>query len=135
MLDGGTTVELTCTVSHDEPIAGSKAPCGTGRRPEGLTPSFASAPSELGAWFAEAAHLEAASVVAFRVLAEELAEHGAPDPLIEAATRAARDEARHAAQMTAVARRFGASVTDPIVSPRRRRRRSLPNPRDDAPPR
>ena len=121
LLDGGTTVQLTCTVSHDEPIAGSKAPCGTGRRPEGLEPCSSTASNEVGSWFADGAYLEAASVSAFRILAEELVLHDAPAHLIEASIRAARDEERHASMMTAMARRSGAAVSAPRHRPRRRR--------------
>ncbi|AKU99749.1 putative lipoprotein [Labilithrix luteola] len=80
-----------------------------GRRPDGfsVTP-MASAPS-VGAWFANAAQLEAASVHAFRILHDELLAHGAPERLAVAAERAARDEIRHAAMMRRLARRYGAS--------------------------
>lgn len=83
-----------------------------GRRPEGLV----SRPS--GGWFARAAHLEAASVEAFRVLARELALHEAPSSLIAEAERSARDEIRHAAMMTRLAMRFGERVEPPIVEHR-----------------
>ena len=46
--------------------------------------------------FERAAELEAASVLAFRRLARELAAHGAPSSLVERALAAARDEIRHA---------------------------------------
>src|SRR5207244_7659366 len=68
--------------------------------------------------FAEMARLEAASVVAFRTLARELAFHRAPKRLVRAAERAARDEIRHARAMTALARRHGVNVViDDIPSP------------------
>jgi hypothetical protein len=62
---------------------------------------------------AEAAWLEAASVDAFRVLRLELRAHSAPRRLLRAASRAARDERRHARAAGALARRF--DVTVPAV--------------------
>jgi hypothetical protein len=91
--------------------------CGFGRRPQG----FADAEhvtDDLGATFAEIARLEAASVIAFRTLARELAFHRAPKRLVRAAERAARDEIRHARAMSALARRHGARVVaDEIAAP------------------
>jgi hypothetical protein len=79
-----------------------------GRRPEGLCDvAGVWALSAAGAWFAEAARLEAASVSAFVRLGRELAAHGAPAELVAAAQRAAREEATHARAMRALARRYG----------------------------
>lgn len=83
-----------------------------GRRPAGLVSS------PTGGWFARAAHLEAASIQAFRVLARELALHDAPRTLIAEAERSARDEIRHAAIMTRLARRFGEEATPTRVEAR-----------------
>lgn len=81
-----------------------------GRRPEGLVTSAApGAAISLGAWLAEAAHLEAASVVAFRRLERELLALGAPHALVVAARRSRTDEIRHAREMALLARRFGAT--------------------------
>lgn len=84
--------------------------CGPapGRRPEGLEPSACSEADDLGAYFAESARLEAASVHAFERLAEELTLHGAPKRLVRAARRARADEVRHARTTRALAKRFGA---------------------------
>lgn len=80
-----------------------------GRRPDGFSAApMADVPS-VGAWFANAAQLEAASVHAFRILHDELIAHDAPERLAVAAERAARDEIRHAAMMRRLARRYGAS--------------------------
>jgi hypothetical protein len=88
-----------------------------GRRPEGFT-VVARIDSNVGRTFAEMARLEAASIVAFRTLARELAFHRAPRRLVRAAERAARDEIRHARAMTALARRHGAVVSvDEIATP------------------
>jgi hypothetical protein len=78
-----------------------------GRRPKGFRLP-ASGPGA-GGHFATLAHLEAASVHAFHTLARELRAHRAPRSLVQAATRAAGDEVRHARAMGALARRFGAS--------------------------
>ena len=69
----------------------------------------------LGAYFAEVARLEAASVDAFRILRDELRAHGAPKKLVRAAARAARDEVRHTRATGALARRFGARPRAPEV--------------------
>ena len=87
--------------------------CSAGRRPPGLV---APAPVEgdpVGQWLAAAAHLEAASVPAFVLLARDLVRHGAPPVLIRAALAAADDEVRHAAVMSGLARAYG--VTPPPV--------------------
>jgi hypothetical protein len=89
---------------------------GGGRRPAGLQ----SEPAEtagLGGYFAELAHLEAASINAFRMLRDELHLHGAPKRLVRAAGRAARDETRHARATAALARRFGANPVQARVAP------------------
>jgi hypothetical protein len=78
-----------------------------GRQPAGLAAGHAGGPSLLGRYFAEAARLEAASVDAFRILRKELVAHGAPRRLLRAASRAARDEVRHARTTGALARRWG----------------------------
>lgn len=86
-----------------------------GRRPEGLRPLPPVDAGAVGRWLAEVAALEAASVPAFRRLAEELRSHGAPEALVGAAVSAADDEVRHARQMAALARRYGADVVAPVV--------------------
>jgi hypothetical protein len=99
-------------------------PFGSGRRPAHLAaPRFERAPSAVGDYFARAAHLEAASIRAFRDLEAELAEHRAPKSLVRGAARAARDEVRHARAMSRLARRFGARTPRARVA--RRERRSL----------
>lgn len=84
---------------------------GIGRRPEGLVlPDAIHARTSIGALFAEMAHLEAASVVAFERLARELSAHGAPDALVRRARRAAADEVRHAAVASRWGEHFGGSA-------------------------
>jgi hypothetical protein len=89
---------------------------GSGRRPRGLAIARrARTTSPLGAWFARAAYLEAASVYAFRDLERSLATLGAPRRLRSAARTAANDETRHATVTRRLARRFGASPATPRV--------------------
>ncbi len=82
--------------------------CSAGRRPPGLRPATIAARADVGRWLAAAAHLEAASVPAFVLLARDLIVHRAPPALIQAALVAADDEVRHARVMTALARAHGA---------------------------
>jgi hypothetical protein len=83
--------------------------CVGGRRPAGLTScGDARTSSPLGRWLAGMAHLEAASVDAFRILADELDVHGAPRALAGAARVAAKDERRHARLMARLAIAAGA---------------------------
>ncbi len=79
-----------------------------GRRPPGLVRPRVAAFDPVAADLAEAAHLEAASVLAFQRLADELAALGAPRSLVERSRAAARDEVRHADVMARFARRAGA---------------------------
>lgn len=89
-----------------------------GRRPAGLNPAQEHGDGCVAAYLARAAHLEAASVLAFHSLAVELAAHDAPAQLIADCLEAAREEARHAATMTALARARGATPTDATMRPR-----------------
>ena len=97
---------------------------GVGRRPANLaapTVSDSEQTSALGRYFAQAAHLEAASVLAFDVLGEELTALGAPPALVRMAQRSARDEARHARVTARIARRFGGTPARVKSAPRARR--------------
>ena len=76
----------------------------TGRRPRGLaTADEVTGDDPVGRWLAEAAHLEAASIVAFEQLTTWLGDLGADASLVAQAQAAADDERRHARQMTALA--------------------------------
>jgi hypothetical protein len=90
--------------------ARDEGPCSEGRRPRGLrSKGRARKPrSNLGAYFAKASHLEAASVVAFAQLERELAALGAPRRILRALAKARNDEVRHARVTEKLARRFGA---------------------------
>ena len=83
---------------------------GVGRRHAGFEEprrACVAGASPLGEYFAQAAHLEAASVFAFRLLRNELATLGAPSSLVRMAERSARDEVRHTRVTARLARRFG----------------------------
>lgn len=88
-----------------------------GRRAPGLIERAAAGATVLGAWLAQVAQLEAASVRAFEVLHRELAHHGAPRRLLEQASAARRDEVRHARVMGALAARHGGRPCTPRVAP------------------
>ncbi len=93
--------------------------CAIGRRPAGLVSSGRSdCDQALGRFFAEAAHLEAASVPAFEQLRGELTRHGAPVALRDLALQAALEEVQHARVTSALARRFGAKPVPPALEPR-----------------
>ncbi len=91
-------------------------PCSIGRRPEGLRDARIAGRSALGTHLAQAAHLEAAAVVAFLELAFELEAHGAPESLVAAAQRAALDEVRHADTMGRLARMHGHQPVVPTAT-------------------
>ncbi|WAS93503.1 ferritin-like domain-containing protein [Nannocystis punicea] len=55
-------------------------------------------------------------MVAFAALADELARLGAPAELLDALAEAARDEQRHAARVTTLARRRGADIVTPTIA-------------------
>jgi hypothetical protein len=100
----------------------TRSGCAVGRRPAGLQPSAAAGNGQpLGAFLAECAHLEAASVPAFRRLTRELDRLGARR-LASFALRSAREEVRHAALMRGLAARYGAhSIPPRIAAPQRLR--------------
>ncbi len=87
----------------------------TGRRPLGLAELQPADGSPLGRYFASMAHLESASVRAFRDLEAWLALHRAPRRLRIAARRSAADERRHAGAAARLALRFGGKVSRPEV--------------------
>ncbi len=103
-LDGGPAVD--CTFGP---------PVNTcGRRPAALLASSGAwGAHPVGALFADASRLEAASIDAFRILARELASCGAPAGLVRRTERAAADEVRHAGVTAHLARRYGAEPIAP----------------------
>ncbi|NOU26615.1 MAG: ferritin-like domain-containing protein [Polyangiaceae bacterium] len=105
------TVKVRCAVAEDREVSTLSGCVVSGRRPEGLLDEAISGEhSALGAYFARAAHLEAAAVVAFEELAQDLWLLGAPTRLVARCHAAAREEVRHASLVGALARRFGAGV-------------------------
>jgi hypothetical protein len=99
-------------------IVDCSRPCpGGGRRPAGLAEASVEGACSLGSYFASMAHLEAASVVAFRRLERELRHHHAPARLVGAARRALRDEVRHARIMKSFAAQHGCTPA-PVCVPR-----------------
>ena len=122
---GGTSGWQRYTVSTDGVVtlkqdhAVTRAPtCISGRRPDGLVASTpAEGQSSLAAYFAQSAYLEAASVVAFERLADELTTLGAPTELVARARRSRDDEERHAEVMEGFVRRLGSTPLPLEVSP------------------
>lgn len=86
-----------------------------GRKPAGLEPANTNGGSCAGTYFATMAHLEAASVVAFERMADELRAHGAPEALVARALTAAADERRHARAIGALAAERGATVPEVVA--------------------
>ena len=83
--------------------------CAVGRMPDGLELPGTRA-AGVGGYLARMAALEAAAVIAFRNLHDELAAHGAPAGLLREVREAEADEVRHARSVGALARRRGADV-------------------------
>jgi hypothetical protein len=111
------TAEGALTEQRNEVIEYGNPNCAIGRRPPGLRTSGRSDCADaLGRFFAEAAHLEAASVPAFERLVDELTALGAPVALVERARLAALEEIDHARTTAALARRFEARVEAPSLS-------------------
>jgi hypothetical protein len=110
---------ITCVRTSPESVlcVTEPFPC-EGRRPAGLKHPAATSRTGFERYLTEAARLEAASIDAFRILRCELRAHGAPRRLLRAASRAARDERRHARIAEALARRFGAAP-EPVTVERR----------------
>ncbi len=88
-----------------------------GRRTDGLHPVEVDSFATVAGYFANAAHLEAAAVLAFDRLAVELRGHGAPPALLGRLRRAAREERRHVEIASALARRFGAEPLGASAEP------------------
>ena len=118
------TCAMTCSTTYPCSVASvaegfvtvnCQPGCAVGRRPSGLSGPSTCDTRAAGSYFADIAHLEAASVTAFRIMRDELRANGAPKRLVRAAARAARDEIRHARATGALARRFGAQPRQPVI--------------------
>lgn len=106
---------VTTSESH---LVNRPPTCIGGRRPEGLVAHEPRGDAgSLAEFFAASAHLEAASVVAFERLADELTTLGAPTELIARARQSGEDEARHAQMMETLLRREGGTPRAPVVRP------------------
>jgi rubrerythrin len=123
---GCWVVADTCAADVFVPDANLTVQCldciaGGGRRPAGLratrTPARRAARSRvksgkeqtgIGDYFGAMAFEEAAAVLAFQRMSEELRMHGAPASLARAAERATKEERRHAKTFRTLALRAGA---------------------------
>lgn len=95
--------------------------CVHGRRPAALASSRGTErETPIGSFFANAARLEAASVIAFAEIERELRTLQAPFGLLRRVRRARRDEIRHATQMARLAHRYGTPPLRPVAAPRPR---------------
>ncbi|MDQ3335483.1 MAG: hypothetical protein M4D80_09985 [Myxococcota bacterium] len=112
-------------IGPDVHVLHSKAAMGGhchGRRPPGFAMPTGDAPADpIARYYVAAAHLEAASVEAFDLLAAELAALGAPVALVERARAASVDEVRHAAFARARAVAAGATLEPTPIGTRRPR--------------
>ena len=106
--DAGSAPSVVCIV---------RGGCGTGRPPRGFVPRPASGPSALGRELARMAQLEAASVVAFEALHDDLARLGAPPSLLRSVRAAGCDEVRHARRVGREAERRAVAVPLAVVAP------------------
>lgn len=107
-------------VLEDERYSIDRNTC-VGRRPDGFEPAEGEALEPCAEYWSTTAHLEAAAVEAFEVLAWELERFGAPQNLVERALRAADEEREHTVSTRSVARQFGGVFVSPQPAPRRER--------------
>ena len=111
------------TVTETKLVKEGNPNCAIGRRPEGLASrspgdgGCEGTSDAVGRFFAEAAHLEAASIVAFERLATELASLGAPHALVDGALASRDDEVRHARMTAKAAKRRGGTPVAPVIEP------------------
>lgn len=126
---GGDNVWLRVKVPHSgaapstEVIESVPSGCAIGRLPDGCVTERPQGHSwsSLADFWSDCAGLEAASVPAFHLLAEDLRRLGAPASLVEAALSSAGDEVIHAALVLELAGRAGAGpqeVSVPARSPK-----------------
>jgi hypothetical protein len=103
--------EKHSTSTSSEP---SEPGCAPGRRPTGLC----GAPriTTIASYLAWAAQMEAASVTAFARVHRHLETLDAPETLRARVRDAIADELAHAHAMVALARRYGATPTPPVIS-------------------
>lgn len=116
--NGGTGCSAGRSAQGAESVVVNCATCAIGRRTQGFTAREGATGDAIGRYFAAAAQLEAASVVAFRTLADELRAHGAPSHLIDHATRSAAEERRHARITRHIAQAHGSDAPPVSLTPR-----------------
>lgn len=92
--------------------------CAIGRRTQDFAPRASDGGDLVGRYLAAAAQLEAASVIAFRTLADELQAFGAPDDLVRDAREAAEQERRHARVVRTLALAHGSVPARVRLAPR-----------------
>jgi hypothetical protein len=97
-----------------------KTDCAIGRVPDGCETSSRGGTQwlSLADFWSDCAGLEAASVPAFYLLAEDLRALGAPAALIDEALKSAQDEMRHAAEVFHLAVQAGGQSQEVSVPPR-----------------
>ena len=100
-----SNAELVGTIQ----CAGTAEELCLGRRPIGYIEPNDNG-SDLGAHFAQVAQLEAASVLAFVELAQQLKGFKAPNQLVRRCLMAADDEVRHARAFMNLAKGFGSTI-------------------------
>ncbi len=104
-IEAETVATLRCS--------GTVSPICLGRRPLGHVDQPGTVAPALAQYTATCAHLEQASVTAFRELAALLERMSAPVELIERCRQAALDEVEHARLFHALARDLGATIVPP----------------------
>ncbi len=123
---GGENVWLKVKVPHTgaapstEELERIPSGCAIGRLPDGCVTQKTAQPawSSLADFWSSCASLEAASVPAFHLLAEDLRRLGAPETLIAEAVSSANDEIIHAALVLGLASRQGATSQEVLVPSR-----------------
>lgn len=108
-------VDGSGNVQEDSCTKTDRSTACAGRRPEGFVGTPITRNAEAGEYFAHMAELEAASVVAFQRLHDDLKAFGAPNELLARVRKAERDEVRHARDTSSLARRYGREPRVPRV--------------------
>ncbi len=110
----------TVTILEDQQYSYERNTC-VGRRPDGFESSGQCLDTPAAEYWSTTAHLEAAAVEAFEILAWELERFGAPKHLIERALKAADEEREHTVSTRAIAESVGGEFVAPEAAPRRDR--------------
>lgn len=116
--NGGTGCGAGRSSQGAESVVVNCATCAIGRRTQGFEARGGASGDAVGRYFAAAAQLEAAAVMAFRTLADELRAHDAPAHLVDHAARSADEERRHARVTRHIALAHGSAPPRVKLSPR-----------------